>query len=135
METSKTALEWFQHLPEPIRSQAVENSGDRLHRKYSSLPQCLISNFEWTGWGCHWIDIYNRAKAGEFDQPQPNLNGWIPVADRLPTAKDADEGGDVLVLTKESVKKIVNWIAIKPAQIKFWQPLPKLPEVKGGDNA
>ena len=56
-----------------------------------------------------------------------NLHGWIPVSERLPTAEDADELGDVLILTNNGVKKIVNWIAIKP-NITFWQQLPKLPE-------
>jgi hypothetical protein len=133
----KSAKEWFAHLPEPIRSQAVANSNN-LNMDYSTLAECLFKNFIWidTPQGDdYWCETHNRADAGEFDQAEPNQHGWISVSDRLPTAEDGDERGDVLVLDKNGLKSIGSpkWVKINKDWIQFWQPLPKLPEVKGGD--
>jgi hypothetical protein len=59
-----------------------------------------------------------------------NLNGWIPVCERLPTAEDADENGDVLVLGIDNIKRVYFYdaVRIQKENIKFWQSLPKLPE-------
>ena len=59
-----------------------------------------------------------------------NLHGWIPVSERLPTKDDADENGDVLVLDHNNVKSICTpkWVKINSEWLRFWQPLPKLPE-------
>jgi len=140
----KSAKEWFEHLPEPIRSQAVENWEDsrreEKHDKFNSLVEAL-DTFPWakTSQGFSYWNLINfRAKLGEFDQPEPNLHGWISVADRLPTQEDGDEGGDVLVLltpNKIPKKTIFAWQSLQNASKEtHWQPLPKLPEVKGGEN-
>jgi len=122
----KTAKEWFQKLPEPYRTQALENS-DVLKIKYQSLPDAIMGNFTWddTPQGDeYWDKIHDRAKSGEFNH---NLNGWIPVSERLPEESDADEYGNVLVITRLGFKKIFHFTTIKTS-MKFWQPLPKLPE-------
>ena len=137
----KTAKEWYQQLPEPIRSQAVANSRG-LDVIYSTLSGCLFANFTWTQTAQgedYWYEIHFRAQYGEFDQPEPNLHGWIAVTDRLPTAEDGDENGEVLVLltpNKIPKKTIFAWRSLQNASNEtMWQPLPKLPEVKGGENA
>lgn len=126
----KPALQWFEQLPEPIRSQAIANSYG-LSTQYANIGECLYLNFEGakTSQGYeYWDTIRTRARNGEFDQP--NLHGWIPVGERLPTDEDGDENGDVLTLNFNNKKQIFNWVAVRPAVIQFWQPLPKLPEVK-----
>jgi hypothetical protein len=162
----KSAKEWFAHLPEPIRSQAVANweEGTSVTRDQvvESVGGALIQGFIWesapesNGDITYWAKIYIRAKAGEFDQPEPNLHGWISVADRLPTADDG--GTDFLVLVELSLGyeyQIAEWFDAEDGEtplsfnindtwsgqnqiereVLFWQPLPKLPEVKGGENA
>ena len=74
---SKSAKEWFKQLPEPYRTQAIENS-DRLDAVYQSLAGALIRNFNWQdtpeGQGYHhWNDIRERAINGEFDTPQAEI--------------------------------------------------------------
>ena len=101
----------------------------------------------------YWEDICARADRGEFNQPEPNLHGWIAVSDRLP-----DAGSEVLVIgdcdsdlsgfPEKNQVGIVVWDSVQKSKckdwcyysqwytnIQFWQPLPKLPEVKGGENA
>jgi hypothetical protein len=125
----KTAKEWFQMLPEPYRTQALENSNG-LERQYESLPTALFVNFTWIDTpqkGEYWNDIHERSIDGKFDI---NLHGWIPVSERLPEEIDADENGEILILKKGNIKKIVIWFAINPCkpEVTHWQPLPKLPE-------
>ena len=135
----KSAKEWYQHLPEPIRSQAVANSMG-LNWQYSNLAECLLGNFIWTTstqGSNYWDTLYARACAGEFDQPEPNLHGWIAVTDRLPTKEDGDKVGNVMIVSEDKTVSImpVIWVVANNAICPFWQPLPKLPEVKGGENA
>lgn len=146
METKKTAIEWFQHLPEPYRSQAVENfKADTDYTDedlFKSLSDSLINGFFWveTPQGFrYWSEIKARAIDGEFDKPFPELHGWIPVSERLPTADDADEFGNVLIYhsdtnepEKNMSKGIIKWNMLRHSDpnTTFWQPLPKLPEVQ-----
>jgi hypothetical protein len=72
---NKPALEWFKQLPEPYRTQAIENS-TRPDAVYQSLSRALISDFTWESTpqgGIHWHDIYERAELGEFDTPQAEV--------------------------------------------------------------
>lgn len=107
----------------------------KLHNSLNSA----IDSFQWgitPQGGNYWAEISSRAERGEFDQPDPNLHGWIPVTDRLPTADDADENGEVLVLDKNGLKSIGSpkWVKTMRSFIKSWQQLPKLQEVKGGGD-
>lgn len=69
----KTALQWFQDLPEPIRSEAAvewEKSGKKhKHDLVSNLIEAL-DTFTWSrapqGWD-YWNNIDNRALSGEFN--------------------------------------------------------------------
>jgi hypothetical protein len=61
---------------------------------------------------------------------EPNVNNWIPVSDRLPTAEDADEFGNVLIL-RENTRKLINrfdMVRFCHKETTMWQSLPKLPE-------
>jgi hypothetical protein len=74
--TNKTALEWFKQLPEPYRTQAIQNS-TRPDAVYQSLARALIRNFNWASTPqkkFYWHDIYERAELGEFDTPQAEIN-------------------------------------------------------------
>mgnify|MGYP007071576405 CR=1 FL=1 len=140
----KKALEWFEMLPEPYRTRAIENWGksDFEHKNASFLDLGeAIDTFTWRESPQgeeHWNDIDNRALSGEFDKPKPNefdkpqpsLHGWIPVGERLPEKAHADERGDVLVLDSNGLKSICTpkWVKINADMVKFWQPLPKLPD-------
>jgi hypothetical protein len=127
----KTAKEWFEQLPEPYRTQALENCTAKGEE--DSLSEAIFGGFIWSltpqGYG-YWSDIKLRAIRGEFDKPIPNLHNWIPVGERLPTNEDADENGDVLVLGIDNIKRVYFYdaVRIQKDNIKFWQPLPKLPE-------
>lgn len=80
----KTALLWFEELPEPYRSQAIENArrqGERdsynyLMRKHESLHQCIGSCFVWdyTEQGHkYWENVRN----GIFTSDKPkSLKGF-----------------------------------------------------------
>jgi hypothetical protein len=136
----KSAKEWFTHLPEPIRSQAVanweESNWDNRNNLFDSLDSAL-NTFHWSSTPqgqAHWYIIHSRAEAGEFDQPEPNQHGWISIKDRLPTAEDADKVGNVMIATDTVGIVPFVWVIANNAICPFWQPLPKLPEVKGGEN-
>ena len=152
MKTEKTAKEWFEQLPEPIRTQAIEawEKSDWNTKNYlcESLVDAL-NNWEWDD---YWGDVFNRFVKGEFDTP--NLHGWIPVGERLPEHNeqvlvigdldtDLTEGGE----TENNKVGLVAWssVDLSPcvdtccysmwySNIQFWQPLPKLPEVRNETN-
>lgn len=73
----KTPIEWSAYLPEPIRTQFLENI-DPSYVDYSehtdSLDDCIVSAFSWgdtldKGQGfIHWDRIHERALNGEFNQ-------------------------------------------------------------------
>lgn len=60
---------------------------------------------------------------------------WISVEDRLPTEKDADENGKVLIWRevndgqKSLSKSIFDWwMVIKCDKSSYWKPLPQPPK-------
>jgi len=130
MKTEKTAKEWFEQLPEPIRTQAIEAWEKSNWNTKNYLCESLVDALNNWEWDDYWGDVFNRFVKGEFDTP--NLHGWIPVSERLPTVRDADESYNIMVLTSEGEKAITSWVIINPNSITHWQPLPKLPEVKNG---
>lgn len=70
----KTIKEWFETLPEPIRSQAMENTDDEtLKIKESALHMAIQGAFAWyktseqgQGWE-YWNHIQARSQSGEFN--------------------------------------------------------------------
>lgn len=139
----KTAKEWFEQLPEPIRTQAINNlDADSSKKEFEQFHVAVGHAFNWelTEQGTdYWNNIFNRAYMGEFT---PNLNGWILVGERLPTADDGDEFGNVLILREttscqiETCKSIIKWNMLRHSDpdTTFWQPMPKLPEVRNETN-
>lgn len=74
----KPILTWYDQLPEPIRSQAIENyDADyaNYHNKSEETDsdhEAIASGFYWglTKQGYrYWNDIHDRAAKGEFDIP------------------------------------------------------------------
>ena len=130
----KTAKEWFQQLPEPIRLKAINYWVYKRLYEYSdedtfkSLPEA-IGSIDWDrteeGWH-YWVDLHNDAEDGNF----PNLHNWIPVSERLPTKEDADEFENVLILRENARKSITKYDMVRfcDKETTMWQPLPKLPE-------
>jgi len=133
----KTAKEWFEQLPEPIRTQAVDTWEFAPSSAKNKIFESIINPLLILSIGStFWKTVLKKYINGEFDKPIPNLHGWIPVGERLPTAKDADEFGSVLALltpNRHPMKMIAEWASLQDAPKEtMWQPLPKLPEVKNG---
>ena len=138
----KTAKEWYQQLPEPIRSEAIaeweKKTSVRWNDLFNSLADALMGGFCWhdspqyINDSNYWANIHNRIERGEFDKPTQNLHGWIPVGERLPTKKDADMEGVVLAINFMNQQRVYHYTIVRKKNrgIQFWQPLPKLPEVK-----
>lgn len=78
----KPILEWYEQLPEPIRSQAIDNY-DGQFEFASSSAAAICDGFDWSltkikGQGVEqWLEIYNRAERGEFDDPITKLHQLI----------------------------------------------------------
>ena len=70
---------WFDnYLPEPYRSQAIENYDEGFSGEYEALriEYALIIGFSWratpTDQGDeYWRSVHARAKSGEFNTPLP----------------------------------------------------------------
>jgi len=93
----KTVKEWLETLPEPYRTQALENAiKSKLDDSSPDFGSAVIMGFIWEkspqGWD-YWNKIFIRASNEEFRKPTHNLYGWIPVSERLPEESDADENG------------------------------------------
>ena len=66
----KSNVQWYLHLPEPFKMQAVINAekDDMLHRMASSMGEALCA-FPWdtTPQGRdYWHGVFKRAEAGEI---------------------------------------------------------------------
>ena len=86
MKQEKTILEWLNQLPEPIKSQAIENtkndnpfSGNEI---VDSLWKAIDYGFLWSSTsqgGNYWFYIKVRAERGEFGLhsiPWPKEASW-----------------------------------------------------------
>lgn len=67
----KTARQWADHLPEPIRTQFLDNC-ERPERKHASLDDAIVKQFLWDltpeGQGVeYWSGICNKAFSGHYD--------------------------------------------------------------------
>jgi hypothetical protein len=73
-----THRELLNKLPSPYREQAIENNTAEYlaSSKYAKLHDILDNGFDWSD--CrqeynYWDAIYDRAVAGEFDDPSVTL--------------------------------------------------------------
>ena len=68
MKTEKTILEWYELLPEPIRSQAIDNY-DEIEIISTSLHAAIEDGFSWTfsneKWD-YWNEIREKAFCGDY---------------------------------------------------------------------
>ena len=70
----KTIKEWLETLPEPYRSEALENMYEKNKNEITdSLHSAIFRAFNWSGESIkkgtsdYWYDAYQRAAAGEFN--------------------------------------------------------------------
>ena len=58
----KTIKEWLEELPEPYRTRAIENTGEKRLSMYAvSLPEAIAGAFAWIDspqGDIYWIDVY-----------------------------------------------------------------------------
>lgn len=69
---TKNTTEWYEQLPEPIRSQATANFNNYF-TSCESLPEAIIKGFDWNDSNEgdeYWAKVHYRAKCGEFDKPK-----------------------------------------------------------------
>lgn len=73
----KTVRQWAEHLPEPIRTQFLENVVEQngefcLEIIRHDLAGCIIIDFTWSetpqGFD-YWDNIHEQAESGRFDIP------------------------------------------------------------------
>ena len=87
MKQEKTILEWLNQLPEPYKSQAIENtknddpfSGNEI---VDSLWKAIDGGFLWSSTpqgSDYWFEITARAANGEFNTPDDTIP-WPPESD------------------------------------------------------
>lgn len=74
-DMTKTIREWFDELPEPQRSQAIENMHKTLQNKViPSLSMAIRAGFQWSGSTqgfIYWRNIAAEILDKESKQSQP----------------------------------------------------------------
>ena len=87
MKQEKTILEWLNQLPEPYKSQAIENTKNdnpfSWNEIVDSLWKAIDVGFLWSSTsqgGDYWFDIKARAANGEFNTPDDTIP-WPPESD------------------------------------------------------
>ncbi len=90
---NKSAKLWLEGLPEPFRSQAIDNyyNVPRPHTDHESLEAALAGSFD--SWSApegprYWGAIRSMAAAGVFDDFVPVFVGEIRAKERLTTGND-----------------------------------------------
>ena len=76
----KTPQQWAEHLPEPIRTEFLENIDEGYSDKLDSLEKAIYKSFSWykTPQGAqYWGDIYVRVYSGELDD-------FVPLPKQIP---------------------------------------------------
>ena len=102
----KTILEWYEQLPEPIRSQAIENY-DGTKRLVGCYSEAIGSGIYWgdTPQGyAYWDDICERAEKGEFDTPIES--DLVKAAKKVVQYKDLEMDGDLYTAIHELEKAL-----------------------------
>lgn len=82
----RPVLEWYEDLPEPYRSQAIENYDGNVEFA-GSQENAIAYGFLWKktpqGQGFdYWFNISIRARRGEFDTPLTKLHSLIAVLEK-----------------------------------------------------
>jgi len=123
MKDEKTVLEWLEMLPEPIRSQAIENwENDNEYEPSAMRPtlaNALALAFDWGGTPKdqgyeYWRNIKDRARSGEFDTladliPWPEEAAWDSAPENV-FARGIDADGSCFFYFFEENSLINGWI-------------------------
>lgn len=78
------------------------------------------------------LEEQENAKTAHCNCCKKGNSSWISVADRLPTAEDANPNESVLAILKEDGFAKSWWYDIvvrHPKEFTHWMPLPEPPEV------
>jgi hypothetical protein len=86
----KTILEWYEDLPEPIRSQAIANYNGE-YPVAASLHMSLRWGFYWQKHEGdeYWEEITDKAEAGEYDTqttPEQSLSDLTKTLEEMKEA-------------------------------------------------
>jgi hypothetical protein len=92
----KTILEWYEELPEPIRSQAIANYDPSYSEadETSSKSESIKRGFNWyrsPQENHYWEEVHNKAEAGEYDTPTPLEQSLSDLTKTLEEMKEAIE--------------------------------------------
>ncbi len=75
----KPILEWYEELPEPIRSQAIANHDPSFYGDADEAPSrsdAISEGFSWKqspqGHN-HWEAVHDKAEAGHYDKPPTTI--------------------------------------------------------------
>ena len=74
----KPILEWYEELPEPIRSQAIANYDPSFSEvdEIESRSEAIGEGFDWSkspqGHN-HWEAVHDKAEAGHYDKPPTTI--------------------------------------------------------------
>jgi hypothetical protein len=77
----KTASEWFQHLPEPIKTRAMSQTIKDKDEKYESLSMAIISAFNW-GRSSYWVRVHDYYE--QLDQRKGFSRWWFKLTHKAP---------------------------------------------------
>jgi hypothetical protein len=88
----KPILEWYEDLPEPIRSQAIANY-DGEYPVAASLHMSLRRGFYWQKYEGdeYWEEITDKAEAGEYTPPPTIEQALSDLTKTLEEMKEAIE--------------------------------------------
>lgn len=70
----KTPQQWAEHLPEPIRTQFLENIDKGYNEETKTLSHSIYRSFTWhkTAQGAqYWLDVYVKSNAGKYEITPP----------------------------------------------------------------
>jgi len=121
----KTPQQWAEYLPEPIRTEFLENV-DASYIDYNEytvcLDDCIVSSFSWgdtseKGQGfIYWDRIHDRALNGDFSTPLPTT----PTEVKEESLEEAAKSFAITIQTKEETASRLNAISWFTAGAK-WQ--------------
>lgn len=106
----KTAKEWFEELPSPIKDMAVENAKKKgiLNKKWSNLNYALWS-VEWENTE-QWHKFWEEVRSGKYDEALSLLKPKVESTVDLSTKAKRDAYSDKYAFTSEVVKELAGCI-------------------------
>ena len=102
----KTILEWYEHLPEPIRSQAFENY-DAVEGLCDTLSLAILDGFNWAAspqGQQYWNSIHDRFDKAELITPIES--DLVKAARKVVQYKDLEMDGALYTAIHELEKAL-----------------------------